>query len=51
VEPADFSMLTVHFTVGVAGLAGLISRPGLVAFVSIDRNTSRFMGVTFKHMP
>jgi hypothetical protein len=37
VQPADFSILTVHFAVGVAGLAELISQPGLVAFVSIDR--------------
>jgi hypothetical protein len=51
VHPADFQMLQVSFPSGVAAYSGLISRPGLVAFVSVDRSTGRFMGVKFKHMP
>ena len=47
VEPADFSMLTVHFPVGVAGYAELISRPGLYAIAVVDRNSGRFLGLKF----
>lgn len=49
VEPAHFSTLTVHFPVGVAGYAELISRPGLRAICTVDRNTSRFTNVSFRH--
>jgi hypothetical protein len=49
VEPADFQTLRVSFAPGVAAYAELISRPGLVAIATIDRNTSRFLGVRFLH--
>jgi hypothetical protein len=49
VHPADFSLLTVHFPVGTAGFSELISRPGLYAIVTVDRNTSRFLSVKFLH--
>ena len=49
VQPADFSMLTVHFPVGTAGFSELISRPGLYAIAVIDRNSSRFLSVKFLH--
>ena len=51
VNPGDFQTLTAHFPPSVTAYSELISKPGLVAFVSVDRSTSRFMGVTFKHRP
>jgi len=51
VNAGDFQTLTVTFPTGVTAYSELISRPGLVAFVSVDRSTGRFMGVTFKHRP
>jgi hypothetical protein len=51
VQPADFSMLTVHFPVGVAGFSELISRPGLYAIATVDRNSNRFLAVKFLHRP
>lgn len=47
VEPVDFQMLRVSFPPGVAAYASLISRPGLVAIATIDRNTSQFVAVRF----
>jgi hypothetical protein len=49
VQPADYSMLTVHFPVGTGGFSELISKPGLYAIAVIDRNTSRFLSVKFLH--
>jgi hypothetical protein len=51
VHPAHFQMLQVSFHLVLPPYSELISRPGLVAFVSVDRSTGRFMGVKFKHMP
>lgn len=51
VQPADFSMLTVHFPVGTAGFSELISRPGLYAIATVDRNSNRFLAVKFLHRP
>ena len=51
VQPADFSMLTVHFPVGTAGFSELISKPGLYAIVTVDRDSSRFSTVKFLHRP
>jgi hypothetical protein len=51
VEPADFSMLQVHFPVGVAALAELISRPGRYAIVVVDHNSGRFLGVKLLNRP
>jgi hypothetical protein len=51
VEPADFSTLTVHFPVGVSGYAELISRPGLRAICTVDRNSGRFTNVSFRNRP
>jgi hypothetical protein len=47
VLPADFSMLQVTFPVGTAGFGGLISKPGLCAIATVDRNSGRFTGVKF----
>jgi hypothetical protein len=49
VQPADFGMLTVHFPVGTGGFSELISRPGLVAIVVVDRNSGRFTNLRFLH--
>jgi hypothetical protein len=50
-QPADFSMLQVHFPVGTAGYSELVSRPGLYAIAVIDRNSSRFLSVKFLNRP
>jgi hypothetical protein len=49
VEPADFSMLQVRLPVGTAGFSELISKPGLYAIVTVDRNSGRFLSVKFLH--
>jgi hypothetical protein len=51
VQPADFSMLQVTFPVGIAGYSELISRPGLYAIATVDRNTGRFTSLRFLHRP
>jgi hypothetical protein len=51
VEPADFQTLQVSFAPGVAAYAELISRPGLYAIVTVDRNSNRFLAVKFLHRP
>ena len=51
VNPADFSMLTVHFPVGTAGFAELVNKPGLYAIAVVDRNSGRFTGVRFLNRP
>jgi hypothetical protein len=47
VLPADFLMLQVTFPVGTAGFSELISKPGLYAIATVDRNSGRFIGVKF----
>ncbi len=49
--PGEFQTLKVHFPVGVAGYATLIGQPGLVAIVTIDRSTRRFLAVKFLNRP
>lgn len=51
VHPGDFQTLVVNFPPGVTAYTELISRPGLVAIVTVDRNTSQFLGVKFLHRP
>jgi hypothetical protein len=50
VQPADFGMLTATFPIGVAGFSELIGRP-VYALVSLDRNSGRFVKVSFRHRP
>jgi hypothetical protein len=50
-QPADFQMLSAHFPVGTAGYSELISKPGLYALVSLERNSGRFTRVSFLHRP
>jgi hypothetical protein len=46
----DYQMLTFHFPVGNGdAYAKLIGKPGLAAFVSIDRELCYFMAVRFLH--
>jgi hypothetical protein len=47
-QPADFSMLTATFPIGVAGFSELVSKP-VYALVTIDRNKGRFTRVSFLH--
>jgi hypothetical protein len=48
----DYQMLTFHFPVGSgAAYAALVGRPGLSAFVAIDREALYFISVRFRHRP
>jgi hypothetical protein len=51
VHPGDFQTFVVNFPPGVTAYTELISKPGLVAIATVDRNTSRFLGVKFLHRP
>lgn len=48
--PADGLMLKFHFPVGEPAYAKLISRPGLRAIVTMDRELRRFLNVRFLHV-
>lgn len=41
--------LRFHWPVGTAGYSELVSRPGLVAIATLDRNSHRFLSVKFLH--
>jgi hypothetical protein len=45
--PAEGGMMAFHFPVGTAGYSQLISKPGLVALVTIDRATHQFLTCRF----
>jgi hypothetical protein len=50
--PGDYGQLLFHFPVGSLGSSAyqsLVSKPGLYAVVGMDRSTSRFINVRFKH--
>ena len=49
VQPADFLMLSVHFPIGKPGFSELVSKPGLYAIATIDRNPGRFLNLRFLH--
>jgi hypothetical protein len=51
VLPAPDGTLTVPFPSGEQAFQNLIGKPGLFAYVSADRSTGRFIGVSFKHRP
>lgn len=51
VQPGGFQTLVVNFPPGATAYSELISKPGLVAIVTVDRNTSRFTGVKFLNRP
>jgi hypothetical protein len=45
----DFLSLAFHFPTGVEVYRQLVSKPGLYALVTADRNLRRFMAVKFLH--
>jgi len=47
VHPADFQTLAVSFAARCRRLRGIDQPAGLVAIVTVDRGTSRFLGVKF----
>jgi len=49
--PGDAGVMSFHFPVGTAGYSELISRPGLVAIVTIDRATHQFLTCRFLNRP
>jgi hypothetical protein len=51
VVSGPYQSLEVHFPSGVEAFHQLIGKPGLFAWVSVDRSTGRFIGVSFKHRP
>jgi hypothetical protein len=51
VNPGDFLSLLVRFPPGEQAFSQLLSRPGLFAWVSVDRSTGKFIGVKFSHRP
>ena len=51
VVAGPYLSLEAHFPKGAEAFSQLVGKPGLYAFVSVDRSTGRFIGVTFKHRP
>jgi hypothetical protein len=45
--PAEGGVMSFHFPPGTAGYSELISKPGLVAIVTVDRGTQRFLTCRF----
>jgi hypothetical protein len=50
-QPADGGALSFHFPPGTPGYTELISKPGLVAIVTVDRGTHRFLTCRFLNRP
>jgi hypothetical protein len=51
VYAGDHLSLLVQFPPGETSFSQLIGKPGLFAWVSVDRSTGRFIGVKFSHRP
>jgi hypothetical protein len=45
--PGDAGVMSFHFPVGTPGYSELISKPGLVAIVTVDRGTHQFLTCRF----
>lgn len=45
--PAEGGVMAFHFPVGTAGYGKLVSKPGLVTIVTIDRATHQFLSCRF----
>ena len=45
--PAEGGVMSFHFPPGTAGYSELISKPGLVAIVTVDRGTHQFLSCRF----
>jgi hypothetical protein len=51
VVAGPYQSLVAHFPAGEQAFQQLIGKPGLFAFVSVDRSTGRFIGVKFLNRP
>ena len=49
--PAEGGVMRFHFPPGTAGYSELISKPGLVAIVTVDRATHQFLTCRFLNRP
>jgi hypothetical protein len=49
--PAEGGVMSFHFPPGTAGYSELISKPGLVAIVTVDRGTHQFLTCRFLNRP
>jgi hypothetical protein len=49
--PAEGGVMSFHFPPGTAGYSELISKPGLVAVVTVDRGTHQFLTCRFFNQP
>jgi hypothetical protein len=50
-QPAEGGTLQFTFPVGTPGFAKLVSKPGVVAIVTVDRGTQRFLSCRFLNRP
>jgi hypothetical protein len=50
-QPGEAGTLKFTFPVGTRGFAELISRPGVVAIVTVDRGTHQFLTCRFLNRP
>jgi hypothetical protein len=50
-QPAEGGALSFAFPPGTPGFAELISKPGVVAIVTVDRGTQRFLTCRFLNRP
>jgi hypothetical protein len=50
-QPGDYLTLTFHFPAGESVYAKLVSKPGLAAIVTADREQRRFLSVRFLNRP
>ena len=51
VVAGPYQSLVAHFPSGEQAFAQLIGKPGLFAWVSIDRSTGKYIGVRFLNRP
>jgi hypothetical protein len=49
--PGDGGVMSFHFPPGAAGYSALISKPGLVAIVTVDRSSQQFLTCRFLNQP
>ena len=50
-QPAEGGVMSFYFPPGTAGYSELISKPGLVAIVTVDRGTHQFLTCRFLNRP
>jgi hypothetical protein len=49
--PGDAGVMSFHFPVGTAGYGKLVSKPGLIAIVTIDAGSRQFLTCRFLNRP